>query len=144
MPVALAWLGVSVVGLCGALAAVLELLLVPLYVGQVLVPIAVVLALVSNVALPRMALRLVPRTGAAAIPFVTWLAVVVGFGVLARPEGDVILPGGTGWLPWVSYGVMFGGAFVGIITVVTSTATQAGGRPRPERPAAPTDQGAVR
>lgn len=141
MPAALAWVGVGVIGLCGALAAVLELLLVPLYVGSVLIPIAVVLALVSNVALPRLALRLVPRTVAAAIPFVTWLAVVVGFGVLARPEGDVILPGGTGWLPWVSYGVMFGGAFVGIVTVVTSTAVAAGRRARP--PAA-TGQGAVR
>ena len=46
-PGLLDWGGVAVLCLCGALAALLEALLVPLYAGSVLVPIAVVLAVAS-------------------------------------------------------------------------------------------------
>ena len=42
-------------------------------------------------------------------PAAGWLAVVVGFGVLTRPEGDVILPGGT--LQWVTYAMVLGGGW---------------------------------
>ena len=52
------------------------------------------------------------------MPLLAWLAVVVGFGVLARPEGDVILPGGG--LQWITYGVVLGGALAGTVTVVLS------------------------
>lgn len=117
----LEWGGVLLVCGCALLAAALEALLVPLYAGSVLVPVAVVLALASNVALPRMARNLVPTMLAAALPFLTWLVVIVAFGVLGRPEGDVILPGGAGGVHWVSYGVMLGGALAGTITVVMST-----------------------
>jgi hypothetical protein len=117
----LEWGGVAVLCLCGALAALLEALLVPLYAGSVLVPIAVVLAVASNVLLPRMARIFVPGTLPAALPFLAWLIVIVVFGVLARPEGDVILPGGSGGLQWVSYGVMLGGALAGTVAVATST-----------------------
>ena len=115
---ALDWAGVVVLTLCGALAALLESLLVPLYLGSAIFPIAIVFSLVSNVALPRLALFLVPRMAAALGPFLGWLVVVVGFGAIGRPEGDVILPGAPGSLSLVTYGVLLGGAFAGVATVV--------------------------
>lgn len=117
---ALEWAGVALLCVCGVLAAIIEALLVPLYAGSVVVPIAVVAALVTNVAFPRMARALVPSTTAAVLPFVAWLIVIVVFGIVARPEGDVILPGGTGAVHWVSYGVMLGGALAGTVTVIVS------------------------
>ena len=110
--------GVALVAACGALAGLLEALIVPLYWGSVIVPIAVVLAVVSNVALPRLAGALVPSTAAALAPFLGWLIVVVGFGVVSRPEGDVILPGSPSSLVFVTYGLLLGGALAGTVTVV--------------------------
>jgi hypothetical protein len=112
------WLGVAVLAACGLLAGLLEALLVPLYIGATIFPVAVVLALVSNVVLPRLAHTLVPSTLAALLPFLAWLVVVIGFGVVARPEGDVILPGAPGSLEFVTYGVLLGGAVAGTATVV--------------------------
>jgi hypothetical protein len=112
------WIGVVFVALSGALAALLEALLVPYYVGSTIVPIAVLLAIASNIALPRLARNLIPTTWAMAAPFVAWLIVMIGFGVIARPEGDVILPGGGGGLQWVTYGVLLGGALVGTVNLV--------------------------
>lgn len=113
--------GVAVVALCGALAGLFETLLVPLYAGSALVPVAILLALVSNVALPRMARTLVPTTLAALAPFAAWLVVVLGFGTIARPEGDVILPGAPSSVEFVTYGVLLGGALAGTATVVWLT-----------------------
>jgi hypothetical protein len=115
------WAGVALLTLCGALAGLLESLLVPLYWGSVIFPIAIVLALVSNVVLPRLAGSLVPRTSAVLAPFAGWLVVVVGFGVVSRPEGDVILPGAPGKLEFVTYGVLLGGALAGTTTVVLAS-----------------------
>ena len=70
-------IGVVVVALCAALAALLEALLVPFYLGSVIFPIAVVLAVASNFALPRLARALVPSTAAAAAPFLAWLVVMI-------------------------------------------------------------------
>ncbi len=122
---ALDWLGVAVLTATGALSALMETLLVPFYVGTVVVPIAVVMALVGNVALPLLVRSIVPRTFAAAAPFVAWLIVVVGFGVFARPEGDVILPGnGPGGVVFVSYGVLLGGTLAGAVTLVVVSGSQ--------------------
>ena len=115
-----AWLGVAVLCGCAVLSGVLELFLVPLYVGSVLIPVAVVLAVASNVALPRLACTLVATTTATVLPFAFWLLAVIVVGVLPRPEGDVVLPGGGGALQWVSYGVLLGGALAGTMTVALS------------------------
>lgn len=117
-PAWIGWVGLILVAASGVLAAVVEVVLVPLYVGSVLVPIAVVVALVTNVLLPVLAFRLIPRGLAAATPFVLWLIVAFTFGVVARPEGDVLLPGGRGAPEWTSYGVLLGGALAGTLTVV--------------------------
>lgn len=115
------WAGVVVLALCGALAAFLQALLVPLYVGSVVCPVAVVFALASNIALPRMARVLVPRTAAALAPLLTWLAVMIVFGVLTRPEGDVILPGAPAGAEAVTYGVLLGGVLAGVATIVATS-----------------------
>lgn len=112
------WAGVLLLAACGALAGLLESLLVPLYWGSVIFPVAVVLAIAGNVVMPRLARALVPTTGAALAPFLGWLVVVVGFGVVSRPEGDVILPGAPGSLEFVTYGLLLGGALAGTVTVV--------------------------
>ena len=117
-----AWAGVALLCACAVLAALLALFLVPLYAGSVIVPVAVVVALASNVALPRLARALVETTVAMVLPFLSWLLVVIVIGVMPRPEGDVVLPGGRGALQWVSYGVLLGGALAGTLTVALSGA----------------------
>jgi hypothetical protein len=116
---ALAAAGILLICLCGVCAALLEALLVPIYVGTIPVPVAVVLAVLSNIAFPRIAYRIAPRGLAALAPFACWLVVIFIFGIVARPEGDVILPGGSS-VQYVSYGVMLGGALAGTLTVVLS------------------------
>lgn len=113
-------LGVVLICCCAALAALLELLLVPLYAGSVLVPVAVPLAVASNVALPRLAYGLVPRIGAALLPFLSWLLVVGVVGLMPRAEGDVILPGEPTSVVLTSYGVLLAGALAGTVTVALS------------------------
>lgn len=117
------WLGVAVLVGCAVLAGLLEMVLVPLYAGKVLVPVAAFFAVASNVALPRMAVSLVRSTLAALAPFAGWLVVAVGFGVLTRPEGDVVLPGG-GYVEYLGYATLLGGALAGTITVVMCTPTR--------------------
>ncbi|WP_375483809.1 hypothetical protein [uncultured Jatrophihabitans sp.] len=112
------WLTLLLLCASAALAALLESLFVPLYAGGTLVPVTVLATIVTNVALPLLARAVVPTMGGTVAPFVVWLVVVIGFGVLTRPEGDVILPGGDP--QWVSYAVLLGGALVGTITVISS------------------------
>jgi hypothetical protein len=112
-----AWAAVALVAGCGALAGLIESMLIPLYAGTFLVPLAPLLAVLSNVALPILARRAVDRTGAAALPFLAWLVVVIALSSVPRSEGDVIFPGGT-YLQWQSYGVVFGGTLAGAITLM--------------------------
>jgi hypothetical protein len=123
--------GVVLVCAGALLAGLLEVLLVPLYSGSTPVPLAVLLAVAGNIAFPLLGYRIVPHAFAAIAPFVCWLIVVFVFGVLARPEGDVILPGGS--LQWVSYGVLLGGALAGTLSVVIAIPPRArrGGETRP-------------
>ena len=120
MPVGRVLDAAGLVALCAsaALAALIEMMLVPLYAGATIVPIAAVLAVVGNVVLPRLANVLVPSGLATAAPFVVWLLVVFAVGLTTRPEGDVILPGGGGAVQWNGYAVVFGGAVAGVLTVV--------------------------
>lgn len=119
----LGWFGVALLTVCGGAAAWLESLLVPYYVGSVLVPVSIVLSLASNWFLPRMARALVASTLAAVLPFLAWLAVIFLLAASGRPEGDVILPGG-GAVEYIGYGVMFGGALVGTISIISGAPIQ--------------------
>jgi hypothetical protein len=130
------WAGVALVTLCAALAALIEALLVPLYAGTVVVPVAVLLTLVGNVALPRMARTLVPTTFASAVPLLAWLLVMFLF-LYGRPEGDVAFPSRPGAVEWVFYGTLFGGVLAGIVAVVAGMpppATKPTPTKRPGRP----------
>jgi hypothetical protein len=125
---AVGWAGVALFTVCAILVALVELFLVPLRDGVVLVPIAVVLAIVGNVVLPRMSYSLVRRTSGAVAPVLGWLLVVLVVALLPRPEGDVVLPGG-GYVQWVSYGVLLGGAIAGTVTIVMVGTPVRAGRP---------------
>jgi hypothetical protein len=118
--------GVGALCGCAVLSALLEMLLVPLYVGSTLVPIAVVFAVAGNITLPVLAKWLVPTGRVMLAPFFCWLVPVIVLVLFPRPEGDVILPGGGGGVEWVGYGVLLGGIAAGIATVITAM-------PAPER-----------
>lgn len=113
---------VGVLLLTGAamLAALLELLLIPLYSGATLVPVTVLLAVTTNILLPRLARELIPAGPALIAPFAGWLLVVVALGLFPRHEGDVVIPGGGGGMEWTGYGVMLLGTLAGVVTIVLS------------------------
>jgi hypothetical protein len=73
--------------------ALVEVFWLPLRAGGVLVPVSVVAAVVANLLLPRLALRLSGSRLAAALTGVAWLVVVVA-AMIRRPEGDLIITGG--------------------------------------------------
>lgn len=111
-----AWLTIAVLVVCGVLTGLLESMLVPLYSGSSKVPIAPVLAVLTNIGLPWLARRVADRLLPVALPFVGWLVTVLALGFVTRPEGDVILPGGS--LQWVAFAMIIGGTLAGTATVV--------------------------
>lgn len=118
------WAGLVLVCAAAALAALIELLLVPLYVGSQLVPVAAVFGVVSNVAFPRLARVFLDRPAAMLAPFACWLLPTVLLALTPRPEGDVLVPGGSG-VQWVFYALLFGGILAGIVTIVASPTRRA-------------------
>ena len=124
------WLGWGFVALmcaAGILAAVVEVFLIPVYAGSIPVPVAVVLAIGLNVVIPWLAHDAVRRPSAAVLPVAAWL--VAAFTLVSAPgsAGDVLGPGGD--LTWVTYGVLFGGALAGAVSVVKVSTPGPGGRP---------------
>ncbi|MCF6507327.1 hypothetical protein E9549_07885 [Blastococcus sp. MG754426] len=85
-------IGIAAVVVAGWLAVV-EVLWLPLRVGGVLVPVSVAAAVAGNLLLVGAALRLSGSKAVAALPAVTWLAVVVA-AMVRRPEGDLLLVSG--------------------------------------------------
>ena len=73
--------------------ATVEVFWLPLRMGGVLLPISVVVAVVGNLLLPRLALRLSASRLVAALTGVAWLVVVVA-AMIRRPEGDLLITGG--------------------------------------------------
>lgn len=73
--------------------AVVEVFWLPLRIGGVLVPLSVVVAVVGNLLMPRLALWLTGSRVVAALTGVAWLVVVVA-GMIRRPEGDLLITGG--------------------------------------------------
>ena len=124
--------GYLIYAVAGGLCAVFEVLLVPTRWGGTLVPIAPVLAVASNVALPLICRRLTGTTRSALPPVIGWLLAAF---VLAsnRPEGDVLLPAGS--TAWVSYGVLFGGPLAAMLTLVLAGRGHGGFRTRAFPPA---------
>lgn len=122
-------LSVAVYTLAAGIAALFAVLFVPTYVGTRPFPVAVVIAVGTNILIPRAVRAATGSTRAATLPVALWLLVVIVFGTLTRPEGDVILPGGT--LSWVTYGVLLGGAIAGALTLVVQRPAGASGSRRP-------------
>jgi hypothetical protein len=75
--------------------ALVEVFWLPLRVGGVLLPLSVVVAVVANLWLPGLALRLSGSRLVAGLTGVFWLVVVVA-GMIRRPEGDLLITGGGG------------------------------------------------
>jgi hypothetical protein len=88
---ALVGAGVTAIVAAAWLAAV-EVFWLPLRVAGVLVPVSVVAAVVGNLLLVGLALRLSGSRLVAALPALTWAAVVVA-AMDRRPEGDLIMTG---------------------------------------------------
>lgn len=121
-------LGLVLCALCAVLAGFITVLLTPLYWGGMIFPISVVLAIATNVGLPLLARQFGASPLVCGVPFVLWLVTVLLLGT-SRPEGDVLLPAGSGAQPWVTYGMLAAGTVAGGVTVMTLTV----GRP-PARP----------
>jgi hypothetical protein len=116
---ALGFAGVVLCCLSAALGALIAVLLTPLYVGSVLLPVAIVVAVATNSVLPVLARALGGSTAAAATPLIVWIAVVVILS-LPRAEGDVLLPGGKVGQIVVSYGVVLAGVLAGMVAIALS------------------------
>jgi hypothetical protein len=112
----LARLGVTVVAVVAALAAIIEILLTPLYLGSVLFPITVLLAIVTNVVLPRLAREILDSPLAGAAPVIVWFIVVVVLGFFPA-HGSVLLPGGGAGQTFSSLGTVFLGLIAGVVTL---------------------------
>jgi hypothetical protein len=115
---------------CAALSAMLAALLVPLRWGTVIVPVSVLVAVASTAGLIMLAWLAVRSVALAAIPFVIWVVTVLVLSQ-ARPEGDVLLPGGQTGVVYVVYATMLGGFAAGLVTIFILSNI------RPARPTTP-------
>jgi hypothetical protein len=109
---------IAVLAGCGLLTGLIESMLVPLYHGSSRLPVAPLLAVLTNVGLPLLARQVADRLVPVALPFVAWLVTVLALGFVTRSEGDVILPGGN--LQWIAFAMIIGGTVAGTATVVTT------------------------
>jgi hypothetical protein len=109
-------LDLVILSACAALSAMLAALLVPLRWGTVIVPVSVLIAVASTAGLILLAWRAVRSIALAAIPFAIWVVTVLVFSQ-ARPEGDVLLPGGQTGVVYVVYATMLGGFVAGLVTI---------------------------
>jgi hypothetical protein len=91
----------------------------------------VVAAVVANLLLPRLALRLSGSRLIAALTGVAWLVVVVA-GMIRRPEGDLIITGG-GATGVVNLAFLL----LGVLAAAFAVGRALGGPPRP--PVSPDD-----
>jgi uncharacterized protein YjeT (DUF2065 family) len=73
--------------------ALVEVFWLPLRVGGVLIPVSVAAAVVANLLLPPLTLRLSGSRLVAAGTGVAWLVVAVA-SMIRRPEGDLLITGG--------------------------------------------------
>ncbi|WP_204001428.1 hypothetical protein [Micromonospora lutea] len=110
--------------LAATLTAVLELLLAPLRVGGYLIGVAVLVAVVANIALSWFAVEAVGRRWAVALPALPWVAIMV-VAADRTSEGDVLLVGN-----WVGLTLVVGGAMTFAVMAFRSVLAPA---PAPRR-----------
>ncbi len=83
--------GTAVGVLAGFVTALWEVFLSPLYVNHIVVPVAPVLAVASNVALVWFTKRVTGSTGLALLPGLVWF-VTMFIGSVRTAEGDLLIP----------------------------------------------------
>jgi hypothetical protein len=119
--------GAVVAIVAAAWLAVVEVFWLPLRVAGVLVPVSVVAAVVGNLLLVDLAVRLTGSRLAAALPALTWATIVVA-AMDRRPEGDLLLTG-SGALGTVDLAFLLLGMAAAAIAVGRALATRTPGRP---------------
>lgn len=129
-------------GLCAAAVsswlALVEVFWLPLRVGGVLVPVSVVAAVVGNLLLVSVTLRLSGSKVVAALPAVGWLVVVLA-AMVRRPEGDLLLvAGGTTGLVNTAF------LLLGVLAAAFGAGLPLGAPARPARVTAPSGSGSAR
>jgi hypothetical protein len=104
------------VAAAGTWLALVEVFWLPLRVGGVLLPVSVLAAVVGNLLLPALALRVSGSRLVAVLPVLGWLVVALG-AMIRRPEGDLVINGvgalGVVGLVYLALGVLAGAFSVG-------------------------------
>jgi hypothetical protein len=119
-PTAADWGVVAALCVCAVVLSVLELLFVPFYVGRLIFPIAVPVAIAGNIALPRLGIGLLGRAAGGVLPFLAWLIPLLVLALTPRAEGDVIVLAVTAQ-EWTFYGVLILGCVAGMVTISRSS-----------------------
>jgi hypothetical protein len=132
LPPALRALGIALVCGCSAIAALLEVLLIPTRWGATIAPVTIVAMLVGNLGLPRLMREINPAAWAVSLPAAIWLVVVLVLWLLPRPEGDVLVPG-YGDDQYVATGLLFGGCVAAVAGILLNQPA----RPRAQGPSRP-------
>jgi hypothetical protein len=103
--IALRALGLAVAVAAAVLTALLEVFLTPLRLGQTLVGVSVLLAVVGNAALVTFTLRATSARWPIVLTALAWFAVMVAASGRTT-EGDILLPGNN----WVGPATIFAGS----------------------------------
>ena len=103
-----------------AVAGIIELLLVPRYVGATIFPISVPLAVLTVWGLPKLGYFLTRTVAGAALPLACWMLPVLVLTFWPRPEGDLVVEGGNSQ-QWVMFAMIVAGAIVGFRVVIVGT-----------------------
>lgn len=104
-------LGGVLVGLAAVELGVLECFWVPVRIGTVPVPVAVLCAVLGNVVLTRAMYRVTGNRLATAVPVLVWLGLVLVF-ASRTAEGDLVVPG-----TWPGLLFLFAGTIAGATTL---------------------------
>jgi len=110
--------------LVGVISAIIEVLLIPFYVGGRIFPITVLITIVLNIALPILVRMTVEWNWAIALPVVAWVVTIITLGYANTGHGSVLVPGyGDG--EWVGLAVFFVGTLAGFVSVIRERALRA-------------------
>jgi hypothetical protein len=110
-------LAAVLVCLSAVLFGIIDVFLVPFYVGSMLVPIAAIAAVVGNVVLPGLAMAATGRSGAGVAALACWFLPVAVLTMYLRPEGDVVVLAQHDQ-EYTYYGLLLGGVVAGAATVL--------------------------
>lgn len=116
LPLVLAAVGLAGIVVIAALGAAVSVLLTPARVGNTLVPFAVVVSVLLNIALPMLTFRMTRSRAVAALPVMVFF--VVGWAMSISPDGDVLLAGGSDSQTAISYATLLLAVLAGAVTSV--------------------------